>query len=96
MPLNSFPSTVSEETLRLKVQSVFSLGLPVAHIHDWSFLSLQYTLTILVLYYQLDAARDKLYVDVGKWRDSVSSQTSRPESLFYLLLASDFSIFLYF
>jgi hypothetical protein len=31
MPLNSFPSTVSEETLKLKVQTVSFLDVPVAH-----------------------------------------------------------------
>ncbi|CAM0901764.1 unnamed protein product [Alopecurus aequalis] len=53
MPLNSFPSTVSEETLKLK----------------------------------LDAARDKLYVDVGFWGGLVPENALNPSKLESLLNA---------
>ncbi|VAH39002.1 unnamed protein product [Triticum turgidum subsp. durum] len=53
MPLNSFPSTVSEETLKLKV----------------------------------DAARDKLYVDVGFWGGLVPENALNPSKLESLLNA---------
>ncbi|OEL16853.1 putative allantoinase [Dichanthelium oligosanthes] len=53
MPLNSFPSTVSEETLKLK----------------------------------LEAARDKLYVDVGFWGGLVPENAFNPSALESLLNA---------
>jgi allantoinase/DNA mismatch repair protein MutS2 len=53
MPLNSFPSTVSEETLKLK----------------------------------LDAAQDKLYVDVGFWGGLVPENALNPSKLESLLNA---------
>ena len=57
--------------------SVPHICLPTCLLPSFSLLNTDNT---CMLDYQVDAARDKLYVDVGKWRNYLSWQTSNVKS----------------